>query len=316
MASQTERVLVTGAAGFAGSHLVQHLAAQHRVTAWSRSGPPPALGPLAAWRHVDVLDREAVNAAVADLRPTAVFHCAGLPQVAESWTATAAPLEVNVVGTHRLIEALRLAGGGCRVLVTGSAHVYGPSTGPISEEHPIGPASPYALSKLAQEQLALRAGAEDGIDVIVTRSFNHTGPRQKASFVAPSIARQIASIERGAQEPVIRVGNLDAERDLMDVRDAVRAYAALMAAGTPGMVYNVSSGVGRPVRAVLDALIARARVPIKIETDPARLRTSDIKVLVGDSSRLRRTTGWTPQVTFDQMIDDLLAYWRTAVSGA
>jgi GDP-4-dehydro-6-deoxy-D-mannose reductase len=181
----------------------------------------------------------------------------------------------------------------------------------LTERDPVGPASPYALSKLAQEALALRAAAEDGIELVVTRSFNHTGPRQTASFVAPSIARQIASIERGRQEAVIRVGNVDAVRDIMDVRDTVRAYAAAMTSGAAGAIYNVASGVGRPVRHILDALVARARVPVRIESDPARMRPSDIPVLIGDPTRLRETTGWTPIVSFDRMVDDLLDYWRS-----
>jgi GDP-4-dehydro-6-deoxy-D-mannose reductase len=303
-------VLVTGAAGFAGSHLVQHLSTSHDVVGWARSKPPAEVAGLARWQAVDLLDRAAVEAAIRELRPSVIFHLAGLPQVAESWGDTAAPLAANVLGTHRLLEAVRLLGGPCRILVTGSAHVYAPSEAPIAEDHAIAPASPYALSKLAQEQLALRAGAEDGLEVIVTRSFNHTGPRQQPTFVAPSIARQIALIERGEIEPVIRVGNLDAQRDLLDVRDAVRAYAALVGAGTPGTVYNVASGVGRPVREVLDALVSRARVPIRIETDTERLRANDIPVLIGDSSRLRDATGWQPAIPFDRMLDDLLAYWR------
>lgn len=301
---------MTGAAGFAGSHLLDHLAGSHDLVGWARNPPPPELAPLARWQQVDLLDREQTNDAIAELEPSAVFHCAGLPQVAESWTDTAAPLKVNVFGTHRLFDALRLAGVRCRVLVTGSAHVYAASDTPITEQHPLAPASPYALSKLAQEQLALRAAVEDGVEVIVSRSFNHTGPRQQPSFVAPSIARQIALIERGELEPVIRVGNLDAQRDLTDVRDTVRAYAALMTSGIPGTVYNVASGVGRPVRAVLDALVARARVPIRVETDPSRVRAKDIPVLIGDASRLRAATGWEPRIPFDQTIDDLLDYWR------
>jgi GDP-4-dehydro-6-deoxy-D-mannose reductase len=303
-------VLVTGAAGFAGSHLLEHLAGSHDLIAWSRHAPPAALAGLARWQQVDLLDGRQVTAAIDEVRPAAVFHCAGLAQVAESWTDTAMPLSVNVLGTHRLFEALRLAGGACRVLVTGSAHVYAAAGVPMTEEHPLGPGSPYALSKLAQEQLALRAALEDGVDVIVTRSFNHTGPRQQPSFVAPSIARQIARIEQGAQEPAIRVGNLDAQRDLMDVRDAVRAYAALMWTGAAGTIYNVASGIARPVRTVLDALLARARTPIRVETDATRLRANDIPILVGDASRLRAATAWEPEIGFDRMIDDLLAYWR------
>ena len=308
-------VLVTGASGFAGSHLVQLLSTSHAVVGWARSAPPAEIAALAKWQSVDLLDREAVTAAVRELNPSAIFHCAGLPQVAESWADTAAPLAVNVLGTHRLLEAVRLLGSACRILVTGSAHVYAPSSAPIAEDETLRPASPYALSKLAQEQLALMAAAADGLQVIVTRSFNHTGPRQKPSFVAPSIARQIAAIERGEMDPVIRVGNLEAQRDLLDVRDAVRAYAALIDAGTPGSVYNVASGVGRPVRAVLDALVSRARVPIRIETDSARMRANDIPILIGNASRLRTATGWEPKISFDQMLDDLLAYWRRGSDG-
>lgn len=303
-------VLVTGGAGFAGSHLVEHLAARYRVVAWARAAPPAEIGHLAEWRPVDVLDRAQVDAAVRDAQPAGIFHLAGLPNVAESWHDTARPLAMNVLGTHRILEAVRQSGLRCRILVAGSAHVYRPSAAPIREDHALLPASPYALSKLAQEQLALRAAADDGLDVVVTRSFNHTGPRQAPSFVAPSFARQIAVIERGDAEPVIRVGNLDAERDLLDVRDVVRAYAALMESGTTGTVYNVASGVARSIRRVLDALVARAGVAIRIEVDQSRMRPNDIPVLVGDASRLHTATGWKPTIPFEQTMDDLLEYWR------
>jgi GDP-4-dehydro-6-deoxy-D-mannose reductase len=310
-------VLVTGATGFAGSHLVQYLSASCDVAAWGRRPPPGELAALARWQQVDLLDTDRVTAAIRELRPSLVFHCAGLPQVAESWTDTAAPLAVNVLGTHRLLEALRVNRVRCRMLVTGSAHVYAASAVPLDEHAPVGPASPYALSKLAQEQLALRAWAEDGIEVVVTRSFNHTGPRQPPSFVAPSIARQIASIEHGAGEPVIRVGNVDAVRDIMDVRDTVRAYDAAMRRGMPGTIYNVATGVGRAIREVVDTLVARARVPIRVESDPARMRPSDIPVLIGDATRLRDATGWTSRIPFDETLEDLLEYWRhRAASGA
>jgi GDP-4-dehydro-6-deoxy-D-mannose reductase len=306
----TGPILVTGASGFAGSHLVQHLSTSRAVVGWARSAPPAEIAGLARWQPIDLLDRDAVDGAIRELKPSAIVHCAGLPQVAESWADTAAPLAANALGTHRLLEAIRQAGHSCRIVVAGSAHVYAPSPIPIGEDHRLQPASPYALSKLAQEQIALRSVAEDGLQVIVTRSFNHTGPRQQPSFVAPSIARQIALIERGELEPVIRVGNLDAQRDLLDVRDTVRAYAALLETGTPGTVYNVASGVGRPVGDLLDALVLRARVPIRIESDPLRMRANDIPVLIGDATRLRKATGWQPEIPFEQTLDDLLAYWR------
>jgi GDP-4-dehydro-6-deoxy-D-mannose reductase len=290
-------VLVTGAGGFAGSHLVEHLSPSHRVVAWTR-------------QTVDLLDRDRVRAAIRELRPAQIYHCAGVPHVAESWRDTAQPLEGNVLATEHLFDALRREGIRCRVLVPGSATVYAPSSEPISETDPIAPASPYAISKLAQEQLALRAIQEDGLDVVLTRSFNHTGPRQTPAFVAPSMARQIALIERGQLEPVIKVGNLDAQRDVTDVRDVVRAYAALMQSGKTGVVYNVASGAARSIRSILEALVSRSKMPVRIEVDQTRMRPNDVPVVVGDSSRLNAATGWRPDITFDQMLNDLLSYWR------
>jgi len=143
------------------------------------------------------------------------------------------------------------------------------------------------------------------------RAFNHTGPRQTPAFAAPSFARQIALMERGALPPVIRAGNLTPRRDLSDVRDVVRAYAALMAHGASGAIYNVASGIGRPIQAILDALVSRARVAVTVETDPSLLRPNDTAALVGDCSRLERDTGWTPQIPFETMLDDLLEFWRS-----
>lgn len=307
-------VLVTGAAGFAGRHLVEHLAASHDVVAWSRTAPPPAAARLAAWRQIDLLDRDAVRAAVGALKPAAVFHCAGFPHAGGAWSDALRPLEVNVRMTHILFDALRRAGGRCRLVIPGSATVYAPSLEPLTEDAAVAPTTPYGLSKLAQEALGVRALREDGLDVVLTRSFNHTGPRQTPDFAAPSFARQIALIERGDLAPVIRVGNLEARRDLSDVRDVVAAYAALMRAGTPGVVYNVASGVGRTIRSVLDGLLARARVPIEVAQDPARLRGFDIPVLVGNATRLRQATGWAPAVPFERTLDDLLDYWRNSAT--
>jgi GDP-4-dehydro-6-deoxy-D-mannose reductase len=302
-------VLVTGAGGFAGSHLLEHLAGSADLVGWSRSEPAKDLATLARWQRVDLLDRHQVTDALSSIRPSRIFHCAGLPHVAESWVDTAAPLAANVLGTHRLLEALERLGLRCRLLVTSSAQVYAPSTEPITEDQTIAPSSPYALSKLAQEQLALRA-ATGTIEVIVSRPFNHTGPRQKPAFLAPTVARQIAMIERGLLEPVLKVGNMVPSRDVMDVRDAVRAYAAIMKSGTPGTIYNVASGVGRPVRTIVEALVARSRVPVRIEQDPSRFRPSDVPVFVGSSRRLQQATGWRPEISFEKMIDDLLDYWR------
>jgi GDP-4-dehydro-6-deoxy-D-mannose reductase len=234
--------------------------------------------------------------------------------VAGSWDDRVVPFETNVLATHYLLDALRRAGTGGRVLLAGSAHVYLPSDVPLTEEAPVAPGSPYALSKLVQEELSLRAAEEDGLEIVVARSFNHIGPRQSDAFMAAAFARQVANIERGGCEPVLRVGNLDARRDVTDVRDVVRAYTLIATAGTSGAIYNVASGRARPVRWLLDELIARARVPVRVEIDPDRLRPSDVPVLVGDASKLRAATGWVPEITIEQTLDDLLAYWRTRLA--
>jgi GDP-4-dehydro-6-deoxy-D-mannose reductase len=292
--------------------MVEHLAPGHDVVAWARSAPPPGLATLARWDHVDLLDRDRVRSAIASLRPTAVYHCAGVPHVAQSWVDSAAPYAGNVMATHFLLDALRRAESPSRVLIPGSATIYAPSDDPIPEDGVIAPASPYAVSKLAQEELGVRAVAEDGIDVVLTRSFNHTGPRQLPTFAAPSFAKQIALIERGQREPVIRVGNLSARRDLTDVRDVAAAYAAIVERGAPGTIYNVASGEGRTIHSLLDALVARASVEVRVEVDPGLFRPNDTPALVGDTRRIRDATGWSPRISFDQMLDDLLAYWRAA----
>lgn len=263
---------------------------------------------------MDVLDRRAVHTAIADIRPAVVYHLAGAAAVGSSWRHVTRTYAINLLGTHHLLDALRSAGCETRVLIPGSAHVYRPSTSPIAEDGDIHPDSPYALSKLAQEVRAFQAGEHDGIDVVVTRSFNHLGPGQAPSFVGSSFARQIAVIEAGQAESELHVGNLDTVRDFTDVRDTVRAYARLMARGRRGTLYNVCSGRGRPVRELLDGLVALSTVGLRVTVDRDRLRPNDMSTLIGSPDRLRADTGWTPMIPFSQTLQDLLAYWRTTIA--
>ena len=307
-------VLVTGAAGFAGSHLLEHLAGTANLVAWARSTPPQQVKHLARWTRLDLLDGPRVRSELAALKPSSVYHFAADPHVADSWQDTARPLAGNVLTTHYLLDGLRRAGSAARVLIPGSAYVYAGSNQPHAEDSPLAPSSPYALSKFAQEQLGLRAIVEDGLGVILTRPFTHVGARQSPKFSVSGMTRQIVAIERGEREPVIHVGRLDTARDITDVRDTVRAYALLMARGIPGTVYNIASGVPRTMRMVLDALIARAKVPVSVEVETSRLRPHDDLVLVGDATRLRNATGWSPQITLDRTLDDIFAYWRSVPS--
>jgi GDP-4-dehydro-6-deoxy-D-mannose reductase len=291
-------VLVTGARGFAGSHLVEHLRKSGiAVTGWGR-------------QDVDLLDRHAVSRAIADVRPVVVYHCAGVSHVGQSFSNIGDTFAANVLGTHHLLDALRCAGVRARVLITGSSLVYRQSERALSEDDPTGPVTPYAVSKLAQELLGQRSIEEDGQEVVFSRSFNHTGPRQAPSFAAPSFARQIARIERGLDAPELTVGNLEAARDLHDVRDTVRAYVAIVERGVPGRIYNVCAGQTYSIREVLERLVAMSRVPLKVRVDPSRYRPNDNPVLLGNRSRIQGELGWKPEIPLDKTLLDLLDYWR------
>lgn len=307
--------LVTGGTGFAGSHLIDHLLdGEPRVAGWGNPygrAVPDGDGRV-VWSVVDLLDPAAVRNAIDALRPSAIYHCAGVADVHAAWIDPAHALRVNAMGTHHVLDAVQRVGLDIPVLVTGSALVYRPSDDAIAEDAPLAPANPYAVSKLAQEMLALRAS---GFRVLLVRPFNHAGPRQSSSYVTSSFARQIAEAEAGLREPALRVGNLEARRDITDVRDTVRAYRLLMARGAAGRPYNVCSGRAYRIADLLDALVARARVAIRTALDPARLRPSDTPVVLGSYARLEADTGWRPEITIDRTLDDLLEYWRGAIAG-
>ncbi len=306
-------VLVTGAAGFVGSHLLELLAQDDvEITAWQRPGTAPLLQVDGVhWDIVEMHERAEVYAALRVINPSHVYHLAGVPHVGDSWGHTRETFAGNVLSTHHLFEGLRRAGLTPRVLVTSSATVYSPADRALREGDPVCPNNPYGTSKLAQEMVAVRAWEEDGIPGLIARAFNHVGPRQSPSFLAPSLAKQIAEIERGQLEPVLRVGNLEPRRDIMDVRDTVRGYRAMMQSARPGVPYNVCSGRAVPVKELLHLFIQQARIPIRVEQDPARFRPNDTPLLLGDVTRLTADTGWTTQVPLDQTVEDLLTYWRS-----
>ncbi len=310
--------LITGISGFVGRHLAQFLHEQgHEVFGFDRSG---AEVPHAkAWK-ADILEYGAVADIMQKCKPDFIFHLAAQSSVKKSFDDPAMTFRVNVEGTKNLLDAVVAAGivETCRLLIVSSADVYGiPLEVPIKETHVLNPVSPYGKSKLEQEKLAQEYNGKFGMSFVITRSFPHTGPGQSADFVCSSFAQQIALIEAGRQEPVIKVGNLDAERDYTDVRDVVRAYHTLLcetntAVDTPG-VFNVCSGRGRKIADVLHMLLALSKKEVTVETDPARMRPSDIPALVGDNAKLRSATGWKPEIAFEQTIHDLLEWWRKNV---
>jgi len=309
------RVLVTGAAGFAGSHALDLLAAeQATIIGWARPGTAVPESPHGVtWRLVDVTSGADVDRAIAQDRPDVVLHLAGDARSNRSAAQVGNTLLVNVYGTSNVLNAIGRHARHARVIVAGSALIYSAANEPLTESSPVRPSGAYAVSKLAQEMVALRAAEHDGLHVIVARAFNHIGPRQSPEFIASSLAKQIALIETGRLEPTLFVGNLDPRRDLTDVRDMVRAYRALVDRGTSGLAYNICRGEALSVRELIDALLARACVPVNVVVDPQRVRKVDIPLVLGSHARLTSDTGWQPEVPFARTLDDLLTYWREQV---
>jgi GDP-4-dehydro-6-deoxy-D-mannose reductase len=317
------RVLITGITGFAGSHLADYLLAEHPdvevhgIFRWrSRRDNILHIEDRVHLSEADLRDYSSIHAVLDRVRPEFIFHLAAQSFVPSSWTAPAETLSTNILGQTHLFEAVRSLGLDPVIQIACSSEEYGlvkPEETPITEENPLRPLSPYAVSKVSQDYLGYQYFQSYGLKVIRTRGFNHTGPRRGEVFVTSNFARQIALIEAGKQPPVIRVGNLDSVRDFTDVRDMVRAYWLAVNHGRPGEVYNIASGSGITIRELLDRLLALSKVKVSTEVDPARLRPSDVEILLGDASKFRADTGWEPQVPFDQTLSDLVEYWRQRV---
>jgi GDP-4-dehydro-6-deoxy-D-mannose reductase len=264
----------------------------------------------------DVRDAAAVRHVLRDVRPDRIFHLAAQSYVPASWDAPAETLAGNVLGQLNLFEALRDLEIPARVHIAGSSEEYGlvlPEEIPIREDSPLRPLSPYAVSKVSQDLLAYQYWKSYQIHVVRTRGFNHTGPRRGEVFVTSNFARQVAEIEKRLREPIVWVGNLESIRDFTDVRDMVRAYWLALERGTAGDVYNICSGRGHSARQVLDILLDLTQVKVEVREDPARMRPSDVTLLVGDCSKFRHATGWAPTIPFEVTLKDLLDHWRKRV---
>ncbi len=307
------RVLVTGAGGFVGPHLVAALVARGARVRGAGLGVPPPGTPLELWQEADFADLGQARAAVGAESLDAIVHLAGQSSAARSFEAPEETFRANVSGTWTLLEAVRALAPAARVLVVGTSEVYGslvPGT-PATEDMPFAPLSPYSLSKAAAEEVARAYAETHALDVVRARPFGHTGPGQTDRFVVPSFARQLAEIEQGRAEPVLRVGNLDVTRDLTDVRDIVAGYCALLERGARGEAYNLCRGEGVHLRALVDELVAMANVTVRVEVDPARLRPADMAWLVGDPARIARDTGWSVERPLGRTLHDVLDDWRT-----
>jgi len=323
--TKINKVLITGITGFVGSHLADYILANF---------PSVQILGLARWRaprdnirHIldkitlesgDLLDLPSLIAILSKQRPDAIFHLAAQSYVPYSFSAPVTTLNTNVVGTCNLLEAVRelkLNSGYDPVIhICSSSEVYGQVKGdevPIKEDNPFRPASPYAVSKVAEDMLAFQYWLSWQIKTIRTRMFTHTGPRRGEVFVVSTFAKQIAAIESGMAPPIVRVGNLESIRTFLDVRDAVKAYWRLLEVCPPGEVYNIGGVETMTVGEMLDRLLKLARVRnIKVEVDRSRLRPSDVTLQIPCIDKFTADTGWKPEIKFDTTLQDTLNYWR------
>ncbi|MFL5382922.1 MAG: GDP-mannose 4,6-dehydratase [Longimicrobiaceae bacterium] len=303
------RALVTGAAGFAGCHLARALLADG-CEVWGTLQPghtAPGGVDGVRWLEMELTSSASIEAALAEARPERVYHLAAQASVGESFRDPLSTWEVNATGTLRLAEAL---GEGVRLLFVSSAEVYGvvpEEEQPIRESRRPHPTNPYAASKAAAEMAVLEAAHARGLHAVIARSFNHTGPGQDARFALAAFARQLAAIRAGSAPPVLRVGNLQARRDYLDVRDVVRAYLTLLDRGAPGGTCNVATGEAHSMAELVDLLVELSGTGARVEVDPARVRPLDVPLLSGDPSALR-ALGWAPEIPLRQTLAELLAH--------
>jgi GDP-4-dehydro-6-deoxy-D-mannose reductase len=314
------KVLVTGITGFAGSHLVDYMLAEHKdaeivgIQRWrSRTENIEHFLDKVRMVECDLRDASSVRDVLDAIRPDWIFHLAAQSFVPTSWTAPTESLVTNVIGQLNIFEAVKKLRIMPRIQLACSSEEYGmvyENELPIKETNPLRPLSPYAVSKVGQDMMGYQYFMSFKLPVIRTRGFNHEGPRRGPVFVCSDFAKQIAEIERGRRPPVIRVGNLEARRDFTDVRDVVRGYWLSLEKGEPGEVYNLCSGRAWTIREMLDLLLGMTKVKVKIEQDQARMRPSDVPVLLGDAAKFNKATGWKPTIPFETTLRDLLEYWR------
>ncbi len=316
-----KKALITGIAGFAGSHLAELLLSKgYEVYGLSRSRTKKdhiegIIGKLHL-EDADLLDSHSLYTTIARIKPDYIFHLAAQSFVPTSWGSPSVTLEVNIVGSANIFEAVRQVGIDPVIQIACSSEEYGlvhPDEIPIKETNPLRPLSPYAVSKVAMDYLGYQYFQSYKMRIVRTRGFNHTGPRRGETFAESNFAKQIALIEKGRQEPVIFVGNLESSRDYTDVRDMVNAYLLAVEKCDPGDVYNICTGKSIRIGDMLTLLLSFSKVKVEVRPDPSRMRPSDVPVLTGDGSKFVAKTGWKPVIPFKQTMEELLNYWRERV---
>ncbi|MGF1623387.1 MAG: GDP-mannose 4,6-dehydratase [Alphaproteobacteria bacterium] len=317
-------ILITGITGMVGSHLAEYLLARHPecnihgLIRW-RSPRDNILGILdkVTVHQGDLRDLNSLIELMRAVRPDRIFHLAAQSYVDQSFRAPADTLHTNVIGTTNLLDAVRICGLSPRIHICSSSEVYGQVREdelPIRESNVMRPASPYAVSKVGEDMVALQYGLSYGMHILRTRMFTHTGPRRGDVFAESAFAKQIAEIEAGVRSGPVKVGNLDSVRTIADVRDTVRAYWLLLEKCPAGEVYNIGGKEVATVGEILELLKAMATVPITHEVDPARLRPSDVTLQIPSIEKFQQATGWKPVISMRQTLSDLLDYHRDRIA--
>jgi len=310
------KVLITGAAGFVGYHLIDFLNSSECMIFGAFFPEKPENFSCKNFIYLDVRSEKDILEVVKETHPDQIFHLAAISSVKHSWEERKETIETNLIGTFNLFEALRKSALNARVLYISTSDVYGissPTPNVLSEDEPLQVVSPYAFTKACGELLSTFYAQFEDLDIIIARSFHHTGPRQSSDFVCSDWAYQIARIERGLAEPVIKVGNIEVRRDISDVRDVVRAYILLMEKGKKGEVYNVCSGKAVLLKEILDILISYSSEDIEIQVDSKKMRKVDIPFLLGDNKKIKKDTSWHAEIPLKKTLLDLLEYWRKKV---
>ena len=320
------KILITGITGFVGSHLAEYCLAIPGAEVYGTVLFHHLGDELKRIEHIknkitllecNLTNRTAVQRVLAKSQPDKIFHLAGQSFVPTSWQSPEDTLYNNIMSELNIFEVLRELGLNPIIHIAGSSEEYGlvyKNEMPIKEENPLRPLSPYAVSKVAQDTLACQYYHSYGLKTVITRAFNHEGPRRGEQFVTSDFAKQIAQIEKGKKEPVMYVGNLEAKRDYSDVRDIVNAYWLATEKCKFGEPYNICSGKNWTIQSVLDFLLSKsARKDIKIKQDSAKMRPSDVPMLLGDCSKFKKATGWESQIPFEKTLEDTLNYWREIV---
>ena len=315
-----KRVLITGITGFVGSHLAEYCLAQGAEVfgTYRWRSPLDNISEIVdkiTLIECDLLDEKSTFAAIETAKPDYIFHLAAQSYVPFSYTGPTITIQTNMIGTLNILESVRRYEGDPIVHVCSSSEVYGQVEAdevPISEKNPLRPLSPYAVSKVGADLMAFQYFSAHAVKTVRTRAFTHSGPKRGRVFAASAFAKQIAEIEVGKQEPVLRVGNLDSVRTWMDVRDVCRAYWLCVEKGTPGEVYNIGGNDTRTIREVLDYLLSISTVADKVKVEIAAnlLRPSDVTLQIPDVAKFKAATGWEPEIPFETTMQDLLDYWR------